>query len=95
MARNEENGMKKTPDASHDSIFREFFAACPQWLDEVKYFPIPGKDEPQMCLSSPAMLAFLAWVETHTTLVVGRPHLLELLRQHINQMEEERRQEKD
>jgi hypothetical protein len=47
-------------------LTRQFLEAEPQWLEyDVRYFPISGRDEPQLYLSTRAAKAFSRWLAAH------------------------------
>jgi hypothetical protein len=56
----------------HRELVRKFLEAQPQWLrNDVPYVRMPDSDEPEPCLSTAAMKAFLTWSEQQG--VVGKP----------------------
>jgi hypothetical protein len=41
--------------------FHEFLGEHPAWLNEVGYVQLPHRDEPTLCFSAEAIIAFLKW----------------------------------
>ena len=59
--------MRQGPtDHELDVLTRQFLEAEPQWLEhDVRYFPISGRDELQLYLSTRATRAFSRWLAAH------------------------------
>jgi hypothetical protein len=58
--------------SSHHDVIRQFLEAQPQWLShDVRYLRVADSDEPEPCLSTTAMKAFIAWAEQQG--MVGKP----------------------
>jgi hypothetical protein len=52
-------------DQQTEVLTRQFLEAEPQWLErDVRYFPVAGRDEPQLYLSTQATKAFVRWLAT-------------------------------
>ena len=45
----------------YTQVYTVFLEEHPEWLDAVRYIPLPDSDEPQMYLRSDALRAFLVW----------------------------------
>ena len=55
-----------------EQLWTAFLDAHPEWLDNVKYLPLPECDEPEMFVSTDATRAFIAWAQARGLIDAGQ-----------------------
>lgn len=57
--------MSDKPLELHEAVVRQFLAEHPEHIQGVKRFPVDGSDEPELCLDTTTLMAFVGWtIET-------------------------------